>query len=401
MAASFLPSIERVNVRGARVLARADLNVPVSDGRITDQTRIERFASTVRSLSGRGARVIVMSHFGRPRSRDPRLSLKTVASELESALGQSVTFVSDCVGEIAESGVATLRKGGVALLENLRFHPGEEMNDRNFARALARLADLYVNDAFSCSHRAHASTHAIALAMPAYAGPSLIAEVEALEAALRSPKRPVLAVIGGSKVATKLAILENLSGRVNKLAIGGGMANTFLAARGLEVGKSLVEPDLIETARAIEDKAMRAGCEIILPVDAIVADRMEVGARHAYTRIETVPQDKMILDIGPRSIANLQDHLQFCRTLLWNGPLGVFEMEPFDTGTRMVAEAAATQTEAGKLISVAGGGDTLAALKPIGAANRFTYVSTAGGAFLEWLEGKDLPGIAALSIRAN
>lgn len=397
MTAILLPSIEHVDVAGARVLARADLNVPVNEGRVTDRTRIERFASTARRLAERGAHVIVISHFGRPQSRDLRFSLEAVARELELELEQSVTFISDCVGRIAEKGVASVRKGCVALLENLRFHPGEEKNDRDFARALARLADLYVNDAFSCSHRAHASTHAIAWALPAFAGPSLLAEVRALETAVGTPRRPLMAVVGGSKISTKLSILNNLAERVNKLAIGGGMANTFIAARGLKVGRSLIEPDLVESARAIEHRARRAGCEIILPVDAVVAERAEIGARHALTRIETVPESKMILDIGPQSIADLEAHLESSRTLVWNGPMGVFEVEPFDEGTRAVARAAAVLTEAGKLISIAGGGDTLAALEAAGVSQRFTYLSTAGGAFLEWLEGKELPGIAALA----
>ena len=397
VSASLLPSIEYVTVDGACLLIRADLNVPISGGRVTDRTRLERFASTARHLAERGARVIVMSHFGRPKSRDPRFSLEVVGRELESVLGQSVTFIADCIGQIAERGVVTIRKGCVALLENLRFHPGEEENDQRFARALASLADLYVNDAFSCSHRAHASTHAITWAMPAFAGPSLIAEVKALEAAIGTPMRPVIAVVGGSKVSSKLAILTNLVRRVDTLVIGGGMANTFLASRGFDVGKSLVEAGLIETARAIETEAKRMGCRIVLPVDAIVADRVETGARHALTSIETIPEDGMIVDIGPRSVADLRAHLENCRTLLWNGPLGVFEVEPFGTGTKTAAEAAATLTEAGRLISVAGGGETVAALNAAGVGGRFTYVSTGGGAFLAWLEGKELPGIAALT----
>jgi phosphoglycerate kinase len=396
--ASQLPSIERVDVAGARVLVRADLNVPITgDGRVADKTRMQRFASTVHRLVERRARVIIMSHLGRPRARDQRYSLEVIVHDLELALKQSVTFVSDCIGHAAEQAVASVARGCVVLLENLRFHRGEEENDRNFAEALARLGDLYVNDAFSCSHRAHASMHAITWAIPAFAGPSLLAEVEALEAAIESPKRPIMAVVGGSKVSSKLAILQNLAARVDALVICGGMANTFLAARGIDVGRSLAERNLIDTARMIEETARRAGCQIILPVDAIVADRIETGARHALTRIETIPQDKMILDIGPQTVADVRAHLQRCRVVLWNGPLGVFEIEPFDAGTKAVAETAAALTETGKLISVAGGGDTVAALNAAGVGKRFTYLSTGGGAFLEWLEGKQLPGIVALS----
>ena len=396
-----LPSIEHVNVAGARVLLRVDLNVPVEGGAVTDRTRIERCAPTVRRLADRGARVILVSHFGRPKEPDRRYSLRPIAGELECELKRPVAFAPDCIGPVAQDHVASLADGSVALLENLRFHPGEERNDRRFARALADLADYYVNDAFSCVHRAHASTHAIAWELPAFAGLSLLAEIEALEAILGTPERPVMAIVGGSKVSTKLALLNNLIGKVERLAIGGGMANTFLAARRINVGTSLVEGELIETARAIDDKARRAGCEIILPDDAIVAETLEGGVHPAPARVDAIPADMMVLDIGPQSVAQLQAHLSRSRTLVWNGPLGAFEVEPFDAGTRAVAQAAARLTRERKLVSVAGGGDTVAALNAAGVRKDFTYVSTAGGAFLSWLEGGELPGIAALSQQAH
>lgn len=396
-----LPSITRVRVKGMRVLVRADLNVPMANGQVTDRTRIERFAPTVRSLADRGARVIVASHMGRPGGRDPSMSLAPIARELEFELEQPVMFVPDCVGEIVEHTTGLLGDGSVALLENLRFHPGEEENDPGFAARLARVADLYVNDAFSCSHRAHASTHAIAWELPAFAGPSFVAEVAALGSVLGTDHGRSIAVVGGSKVSTKLSVLENLVPKVHQLVVGGGMANTFLAARGCRIGRSLHEPDLIETARAIERHAHDLGCSIVLPRDVVVASQIGRGLDHQVVPADSVPDGMMILDIGPQSIAELKTRLQTSRLLLWNGPLGVFEVEPFGTGTFTIARAAARLTRTGKLTSVAGGGDTVAALNAAGAAEGFTYVSTAGGAFLEWLEGKELPGMAALTAQTQ
>ena len=390
-------TIDDVTVAGKRVLVRGDLNVPVRDGKVTDATRIERLVPTLRDLIAKGARVVVISHFDRPKGKVvPSMSLAPVAETLSAVLGKPVAFAPDCIGEAAKKVVDALPAGGVAMLENLRFHPGEEKNDPEFARQLAALGDVYVNDGFSVSHRAHASTEAIARLLPAAAGRNMQAELKALEAALGAPQRPVVAIVGGAKVSTKLAVLGHLIDKVDALVIGGGMANTFLHALGTDVGKSLCEADLADTARDIMAKADAAGCEIVLPTDVVIAGALEAGAPSATVRIAAVPPDKMILDVGPDSAAALAARLGSTRTLLWNGPLGAFEFPPFDRSTVTVAKAAAERTRAGTLVSVAGGGDTVAALRHANVADDFTYVSTAGGAFLEWLEGKVLPGVAAL-----
>jgi phosphoglycerate kinase len=390
-------TIDDIAVAGKRVLVRGDLNVPVKDGKVSDATRIERLVPTLRDLLAKGARVIVISHFGRPKGKAvPEMSLAPVADALARTLGRPVAFATDCVGDAAKAVVDGLRDGEVALLENLRFHAGEEANDAEFARRLAALGDAYVNDGFSVSHRAHASTEAIARLLPSAAGRNMQAELEALEAALGSPQRPVVAIVGGAKISTKLEVLGNLIAKVDALVIGGGMANTFLHALGTDVGKSLCEKDLADTARAIMAKADAAGCEIVLPSDVVIAAKLEAGAPSETVRVAAVPPDRMILDIGADSAAALAERLRGTRTLLWNGPLGAFEFPPFDKSTVSVAQAAAERTRAGTLVSVAGGGDTVAALRHAGVADDFTYVSTAGGAFLEWLEGKELPGVAAL-----
>jgi phosphoglycerate kinase len=390
-------TIDDIAVAGKRVLVRGDLNVPVKDGKVSDATRIERLVPTLRDLLAKGARVIVISHFGRPKGKAvPEMSLAPVADALARTLGRPVAFAKDCVGDAAKAVVDGLRDGEVALLENLRFHAGEEANDTEFARRLAALGDAYVNDGFSVSHRAHASTEAITRLLPSAAGRNMQAELEALEAALGSPQRPVVAIVGGAKISTKLEVLGNLIARVDALVIGGGMANTFLHALGTDVGKSLCENDLADTARAIMAKADAVGCEIVLPSDVVIAAKLEAGVASETVRVAAVPPDRMILDIGPDSAAALAERLRGTRTLLWNGPLGAFEFPPFDRSTVSVARAAAERTRAGTLVSVAGGGDTVAALRHAGVADDFTYVSTAGGAFLEWLEGKELPGVAAL-----
>ncbi|MEQ8734652.1 MAG: phosphoglycerate kinase [Rhodospirillaceae bacterium] len=391
-------SLKDFKVDGQRVLVRGDLNVPMAEGHVTDVTRLERLAPTLLDLSNRGARVIVLSHFGRPKGeRREDMSLAAVAGALAKVLGKPVTFADDCVGAAAESVVNGLASGDIAVLENLRFHPGEEANDPDFARDLAELGEFYVNDAFSASHRAHASTEQLAHLLPSAAGLQMQAELDALSNALETPARPVAALVGGAKVSSKLAVLGNLVDKVDMLIIGGGMANTFLHAQGIEVGASLHEPDLADTARDILAKAERANCEIILPTDAVVASGLKEGVETQICNIDSVPHTKMILDIGPDSIADLEQRLTGCATIVWNGPLGAFETKPFDAGTNRVAKAAAAQTSAGKLVSVAGGGDTVAALNGAGVTDQFTYVSTAGGAFLEWLEGKDLPGVKVLS----
>jgi phosphoglycerate kinase len=389
--------LDELDVKGRRVIVRGDLNVPVADGKVTDATRLERLAPTVRDLAGRGARVVLMSHFGRPKGRDESQSLKPILPALERALGRKVAFADDCIGPAAERAAAALKDGDVLLLENLRFHKGEEGNDPDFARALAKLGELYVNDAFSAAHRAHASTEALARLLPAAAGRLMQEELEHLGRALESPKRPLMAVVGGAKVSTKLDLLKNLVRKVDRLAIGGGMANTFLHARGIEVGKSLCERDLADTARAIEAEAKAAKCEILLPEDAVIAAALKAGVAAETVAITAVPADKLILDVGPKSVARLNAALGESKTLVWNGPLGAFETPPFDAGTNAVACHAAVLTKSGALLSVAGGGDTVAALAHAGAEGGFSYVSTAGGAFLEWLEGKTLPGVAALA----
>jgi phosphoglycerate kinase len=390
-------SLDDLDVAGKRVLVRLDLNVPMEDGRVTDGTRIERAMPTVRALVEKGARVIMLSHFGRPKGKAvPEMSLAPLIAPCSAALGRDIAFAGDCVGPAAEDAVATLGDGDVLLLENLRFHAGEEANDPDFADALARLGDLFVNDAFSAAHRAHASVVGLAERLPAAAGLLMCEELDALDKALGHPERPLAAIVGGAKVSTKLDLLANLVGRVDVLAIGGGMANTFLYAEGIEIGRSLSERDMADTARKVLARAEQAGCEIILPIDAVVAKRFEAAAPSRVVPVENVGDDDMILDIGPESAVALARRLGDCRTLVWNGPMGAFELEGFEQGTNAVARAAADLTRKRRLISVAGGGDTVAALAHAGVLQDFTYVSTAGGAFLEWLEGKDLPGVAAL-----
>jgi phosphoglycerate kinase len=380
-------------------LVRVDFNVPMDGGKVTDTTRIERVAPTINEIADKGGRVILLSHFGRPKGRDLKDSLKPVAAAAAAILKRPVAFADDCIGTPAETATRLMGPGDIVCLENTRFHPQEEMNDPAFAAALARLADIYVDDAFSAAHRAHASTEGVARLLPAYAGRAMQAELEALTKALDAPARPVAAIVGGAKVSTKLDLLGNLISKVNVLMIGGGMANTFLFALGKPVGMSLAERDLADSARDILGKAKAAGCEIVLPVDAVVTREFKALAPSRVIDVDHVGDDEMILDIGPRTIEHVVSVLARVKTLVWNGPFGVFEMEPFDTGTIEVAEAAAELTAAGLLVSVAGGGDTVAALNAAGVTERFTYVSAAGGAFLEWMEGKVLPGVDVLRLK--
>ena len=391
-------TLDDLDMKGRGVLLRADLNVPMRDGRVTDTTRIDRLVPTVAELARKGARIVLMSHFGRPKGRRvPEMSLAPLAAPVAAALdGCKVIFAEDCVGPAAAAVVEDLGEGEVALLENLRFHAGEEANDPTFAQELARLGEFYVNDAFSSAHRAHASVEALARLLPAVAGRLMQAELEHLAKALESPARPVGAIVGGAKISTKLDLLGNLVQRVDMLVIGGGMANTFLNALGVSVGRSLCERDMAETARSIVEQAKTPHCDLVLPTDAQVAAALDAEAPNRTVSIKEVPAEEMILDVGPASAAHVARRLGECRTLVWNGPLGCFEVPPFDAGTNAVARAAAKQTRAGRLLSVAGGGDTVAALVHAGVAEDFSYVSTAGGAFLEWLEGKTLPGVAAL-----
>ena len=385
------------DLAGKRVLLRVDLNVPVKDGAVTDGTRLQRVAPTIRELSDRGARLALLAHFERPKGkRVPEMSLAPIAPALAEIVGRPIAFVDDCIGPEAARIVAEVGDGGIVLFENTRFHPGEEANDPAFAAALAELGDIYVNDAFSAAHRAHASTEGIAHLLPSFAGRAMQKELEALEHALGNPKHPLIAIVGGAKISSKLELLGNLAQKVDALVIGGGMANTFLAARGAKIGKSLNEPDLQPTARQIMLSAADAGCAIVLPSDAVVAKIFEANAAHETVTLDRVPPDAMILDVGEKTIGIVNAWIDQARTLVWNGPLGAFESPPFDRGTVEVARHAALRTRAGKLLSVAGGGDTVAALNHAGAADDFSYVSTAGGAFLEWLEGKPLPGVEAL-----
>ncbi|PZU85391.1 MAG: phosphoglycerate kinase [Chelatococcus sp.] len=389
-------TLDDADLAGKRALVRVDLNVPMEDGKVTDTTRIDRILPTIREMSGKGAKVILLAHFGRPKGRDEKNSLKQVVPALAHALGAPVTFVDDCIGEGVAKAVSAAKNGDVLLLENTRFHAGDEKNDPEFVRALAANGDLFVNDAFSAAHRAHASTEGLAHLLPAYAGRTMQAELEALSAGLDNPARPVMAIVGGAKVSTKLDLLGNLVKKVDVLVIGGGMANTFLAARGVNVGKSLCEHDLVGTAREIEEKAKAAGCEILLPVDALVAREFKANPGHRVVPVGDVGADEMILDAGPLSVAEVVLKLDQVKTLVWNGPFGAFELPPFDTATVTVAKAAAERVKAGKLVAVAGGGDTVAAMNHAGVADDLSYVSTAGGAFLEWMEGKALPGVEAL-----
>lgn len=393
-----IKTLEGLDVAGKRVLVRADLNVPVEAGAVADATRIERVLPTIDALRKRGARVVLMSHFGRPKGeRSPETSLKPVAVKLKELLGVGVLFLDDCVGPDVEAGIAAMKDGDVALLENLRYHAGETKNDIGFAKQLAALGDIYVDDAFSCSHRAHASVEAIARLMPAYAGMAMMAEINALSAALEDPTRPVMAVVGGAKVSTKIEVLTNLVQRMDMIVVGGGMANTFLFADGIDVGKSLCEPDFVATVKEITERAKASGCEIVLPVDVVVADGLAEGVKSSVCSVDDIPADAMALDQGPRSVAMLKEKLGGAKTILWNGPLGAFEIAPFGEATYALAHEAGEQSRAGTLISVAGGGDTVRALNMAGVADDFTYISTAGGAFLEWLAGKKLPGIAVLA----
>jgi phosphoglycerate kinase len=392
-------TLDHVDVKGKRVLMRVDLNVPVENGVVSDSTRIERVAPAISEIADKGGKVILLSHFGRPKARDPKQSLKPVAAEVSRIIKRPVKFADDCIGEIAEQAVAAMKPGDILCLENTRFHAGEEKNDPAFVSALAKLGDIWVNDAFSAAHRAHASTEGLGHKLPAYAGRTMQAELEALANALENPQRPLTAIVGGAKVSTKLDLLGNLLDKVNALIIGGAMANTFLLAQGKNVGKSLAEPDLVPTAREIMDKAKSEKREIILPVDVVTAPKLEANASSRVLDADKVGGADMILDIGPRTVEQVVSVLARAKTLVWNGPFGAFEVEPFDNGTVEVAEAAAELTEAGKLVSVAGGGDTVAALNVAGVADRLTYVSAAGGAFLEWLEGKRLPGVEVLRIK--
>jgi phosphoglycerate kinase len=390
-------TLDDLSVTGRRVLVRCDLNVPMKDGKVTDATRIERSAETLKELSGKGARIIVLSHFGRPKGkRTPEFSQKPLVEPLAKALGRSVAFAEDCIGPAAEQAVAALKDGDVLLLENLRFHNEEEANDPGFAKQLAALGDLYVNDAFSAAHRAHASTEGVAHLLPAAAGRLMQAELDHLQAALENPKRPVMAIVGGAKVSTKIDLLGNLVSKVDRLVIGGGMANTFLFAQGAEIGKSLAEREMADTARDILDKAKARNCMMLLPVDAVVATEFKANVPVETVAANAVPKDKMILDVGPKTVAAIVAEMKGCKTLVWNGPLGAFETPPFERATVAVAKEAAALTKGTALLSVAGGGDTVAALAAAGVEEQFSYVSTAGGAFLEWLEGKELPGVAAL-----
>jgi len=392
-------TLDDIDCRGRRILVRGDLNVPVRDGAVTDTTRLDRLAPTLLELAEKGAKVVVLSHFGRPKGEVvPELTLRPIADALSVSLGgRPVAFADDCIGDGVATVVDALADGDVLLLENLRFHCGEEANAPDFAAALARLGDVYVNDGFSVSHRAHASTAGIAGHLPAFAGRGMQAELEALSAALETPQKPVAALVGGAKVSTKLAVLGHLLDKVDSLIIGGGMANTFLFALGTDIGASLCEKDLADTAREIMARADETGCRIVLPQDVVIAAALEEGAECETVPIAAVPSDQMILDVGPDSISALNTHLADCGTLLWNGPLGAFEFAPFDLGTNAVARRAAELTSTGDLVSVAGGGDTVAALAHADVLEQFSYVSTAGGAFLEWLEGKELPGVAALN----
>ena len=390
-------TLDGLDVHGKRVLVRADLNVPVRDGRITDLTRIERLSPTIRELAEHGARVVVCSHFDRPKGkRIAEMSLEPMALALQQVLGRPVHFANDCVGVQAQQVIERLSAGDVAVLENTRFHTGEEANDPAFAAELASLADIFVNDAFSAAHRAHASTEGVAHLLPAYAGRLMQAELEALTAALGSPVRPVMAIVGGSKVSTKLELLGNLVSKVDMLVIGGAMANTFLAAQGIGVGRSLQEAEMHATVRDIVVRAEAAGCAIVLPVDAVTAIEFRADPPTRIVPVDAIPPDSMILDVGPRTVAALIELLGAARTLVWNGPLGAFETPPFDAATVALAHAVADATVAGRLRSVAGGGDTVSALRHAGVLKRLSYVSSAGGAFLEWMEGKTLPGVAAL-----
>ena len=390
-------TLDDMDFAGKTALVRVDINVPVENGQVTDATRIERIVPTITHITGAGGKVALLAHFGRPKGQPvPEMSLGQLVPALEAALGQPVGFAENCIGGPAKRAVAAMEAGHVVLLENTRFHEGEEKNDKLFSASLAALGDIYVNDAFSAAHRAHASTEGLAQLLPSCAGRLMEAELKALEAALGAPERPVAAVVGGAKVSTKLDLLSNLITKVDHLIIGGGMANTFLVAKGVEIGKSLAERDMADTARDIMDKAAQSGCTLHLPLDIVVAREFAAGAAHDTLPVGDCPPDAIILDAGPETVAAITGIFGQCKTLVWNGPLGAFEIAPFDAATVAAAQQAAQLTEAGDLVSVAGGGDTVAALNKAGVSDRFSYISTAGGAFLEWMEGKQLPGVAAL-----
>jgi phosphoglycerate kinase len=395
-------SLDDLQVRGKRVLVRADLNVPMRDGAVADMARIERQSPTLRELAEKGARVIVLSHFDRPKGRIvPAMSLAPIAAALARELGKPVAFASDCIGDVAKDAVAKLKNGEILLLENTRFHAGEEKNDPAFAKEVAALGDIFVNDAFSAAHRAHATTEGLAHLLPSAAGRSMEQELNHLNKALSDPERPVMAVIGGAKVSSKIALLENLVKRVETLVIGGAMANTFLAAQGIAIGKSLYEPDHLDTARQAIHLSTESGCAMFLPSDVVVAKEFRAYAAHRTVDAHCVGASEMILDVGPATIAAFENRLRGTRTLVWNGPFGAFETPPFDAGTMAAAKLVAAATKSGNLLSVAGGGDTVAALNHAGVTDAFSYVSTAGGAFLEWLEGQELPGVAALAVKGE
>jgi phosphoglycerate kinase len=390
-------SLDSVDFTNKRVLLRVDLNAPMENGKLSDGTRIERIAPTITEIADKVGKVILLSHFGRPKGgRDQENSLVVLVDILKRYIGRPIAFANDCIGPEAEAAVAAMKPGDILLLENTRFHAGEEKNDPAFAAQLAKLGDLYVNDGFSVAHRAHASTAGVARLLPAYAGRTMQAELEALEKALGNPARPVAAIVGGAKVSTKLDLLGNLAKKVDFLIIGGGMANTFLAALGHDVGKSLCEKGLVDVARAMIAEAKAAKCQIVLPVDAVLAKEFKAHASARVANVDAVAADEMILDMGPRSVVEVERILGMCKTLVWNGPFGAFEMQPFDAGTNAVAKLAGALTDSGKLVTVAGGGDTVSALNQAGVGDNFTYISTAGGAFLEWMEGKILPGVEAL-----
>ena len=394
-------TLDDVDVAGERVLVRVDLNVPMADGKVADDTRIRAVAPTIREIVQKGGRAILLAHFGRPKDGpESKFSLKQIVPAVAAVIGRPVAFAADCIGAPAEAAVAAMKNGDVLVLENTRFHKGEEKNDPLFTAALAKLGDVYVNDAFSAAHRAHASTEGLANHLPAYAGRAMQRELEALEAALGNPKRPVVAVVGGAKVSSKIDVLVHLVTKVDALVIGGGMANTFLLAKGVAVGKSLAEPDFADTARKIMAEAEKSGHAVVLPVDAVVARELKAGAAATTVAIDAVPADQMILDVGPKSVAVINQWIDKAATLVWNGPLGAFEIAPFDKATVAAAQHAAARTKAGKLLSVAGGGETVSALHHAGVADDFSFISTAGGAFLEWLEGKALPGVEVLRRRA-
>jgi phosphoglycerate kinase len=395
-------TLDQAPLSGKRALVRVDFNVPMADGQVSDDTRLRAALPTIRKIQAGGGKAVLMAHFDRPKGkRVPSMSLAAVAPALARLLGEPVAFADDCIGAPAQAAVAALPARGVALLENLRFHPGEEANDPEFARALAANGDLYVNDAFSAAHRAHASTEGLAHVLPAYAGESMRRELEMLEKALGKPERPVMGIVGGAKVSTKLELLDNLVGKLQTLAIGGGMANTFRFAQGYDIGGSLCEKDMAGTARDILAKATQAGCHVILPTDVVVAKALEPGVATRMVAFgsegQGIAADEKIFDIGPNTLAQVVDAMSESRTLIWNGPFGVFEVAPFDEGTKAAARRAGELAKGGKLVAVAGGGDTVAALNAAGAADDFSFVSTAGGAFLEWMEGKTLPGVAALA----